>query len=120
MVAKKDKRQEHRLGTDETVFIEVASAQAGGEDTTSIVISYSIDISANGLQVIVDHELPCGGIYQICVQLEQPERRLHLIGEVKWSRLLEDDAGHLLGISLFESEDTDIQQWKEMIAERFG
>ena len=115
-----DSRQEHRLGSQETVFIEVDSAARDDEHPTSIVISHSIDISANGMQVIVDEEFTSGTIYQVCVQLNNPERRLHLIAEVKWCRYVERESGFLIGLSLFESDDTDIQQWKELIAERFG
>lgn len=115
-----DMRQEHRLGVQETVFIEVNSKAQSDDGKASIVISHSIDISANGLQVIVDEELATGNIYQVCVQVANPERRVHLIAEVKWCLCIEDDSGFLIGLSLFESDDTDIQQWKEMIAERFN
>ncbi len=115
-----DLRQEHRLGTNETVFIEVDSAAQDDEHDTSIAISHSIDISANGMQVVVDEEFSAGCIYQICVQLDNPLRRLHLIAEIKWCRYVEIESGFMIGLSLFESDDTDIQQWKEMIVERFG
>jgi len=115
-----DQRQEQRLGTEETVFIEVDSAAQNDKHNTLIVISHSVDISANGLQLILDEQLPNGSIYEVCVQLSDPERRLHMTAEVKWTQFVEEEGGYMTGLYLFESDDTDIQQWKEMIAERFG
>ena len=102
-------RQEYRLAERETVYIEQ------GND---IVITQTLDMSANGLRVIGDTELPAGSIVRTCVQLKNSHERFMLVCEVKWSQLHLHPGEFLLGLSLFESEDTDIQGWKEMIARR--
>ena len=115
-----DKRQEQRLLFEDIIFIEVASAGIDSNAPAAIVICNTLDVSANGLQVSMDRPLSVGGIHQIGVQLREPERRLYLTAQVKWCRTDENVKGHMLGLALFESEETDIQAWKELIAERFS
>lgn len=110
-------RQEYRLDTPLTVFIELIAANINTPAT--IVISQSLDISANGLRIITDRELPVGSILSSCVQLHNSERRFMLSTEVKWSQAHLNNGEYLIGLALFESEDTDIQAWKEFIAEQF-
>ncbi len=116
MTNSSDKRQEYRLHAREVVFIEAVS---GDEDKSScIIVSNSLDISANGLRITSSECLPVGSIHSICVQLDNPNCRLQLVIEVKWYQKLESTSEYLIGMELFESEGTDIQIWKEIIAER--
>ncbi len=116
-----DMRQEHRLLAEETVFLQLESAALDGEvgsDSVepSILVSHSVDISANGLLMLVDSPLPLGSIHSVCVVLQNPERRFQLIAEVKWVRAEQDQ--WRLGLSLYDSDGSDIRQWKLAIAER--
>ena len=115
-----DKRQESRLNTEETVFIELTSAEPGVEIPPDIVISNSVDLSANGLRVSVDRDLVIGSILRACVQFRDSPQRFLLVTEVKWCCPHERAGEFIVGLALFESEGTDIQVWKEMIAERFS
>ena len=115
-----DKRQESRLTTEETVFIELTSAEPGVEIPPDIVISNSVDLSANGLRVTVDRDLVIGSILRACVQFRDAPQRYLLVTEVKWCRPHERAGEFIAGLALFESEGTDIQSWKELIAERFS
>jgi Tfp pilus assembly protein PilZ len=114
-----DKRQETRLHSQETVFIELTSAEPGEETPGDIVISNSVDLSANGLRVTIDRDLALGSILRACVQFRDSPQRFLLVTEVKWCRPHEQAGEFIAGLSLFESEGTDIQTWKEMIAQRF-
>ncbi|HEY7885731.1 MAG TPA: PilZ domain-containing protein [Cellvibrionaceae bacterium] len=109
-----DQRQEYRLGANETVYIELD----GGSDGPRILLSRASDLSANGLQVALEQSLPVGNIYSLCVQLNHPEVRFVLAGEVKWCR--PHEGGFRLGIALFESDDTAILAWKTEIAHRLA
>lgn len=111
-----EKRQELRLSAQETLFIEVDS---GDENTsTQILISNSVDISANGMQVVIDRPLFAGNIHRLCLQLSEPEQRLYLSALIVWSRALADDEGYAIGMQVLESQGTDVQLWKEWIAGR--
>ena len=110
-------RQEYRLNTQLTVFIELIAAIDTSPGT--IVISKSLDISANGLRIISNSDIPTGNILNTCIQLKNSENRFILITEVKWSQPYENNGEYLIGLELFESENTDIQAWKEFIAFQF-
>lgn len=113
-----EKRQELRLSAQETLFIEVDSGEDGAQ--TQIVISSSVDISANGLQMIIDRPLLAGSIHRLCLQLDVPDAWLYLSAMVIWVRPLADDDGYAVGVQVMESQGTDIQQWKTWVAQRLG
>jgi len=111
-----DQRQEYRLETQLTVFLELGD-EANNE--TAIVISRSLDISANGLRIITDRELIPGSILRSCVQTQEIDKRFMLITEVKWLQPWQNSGEFLVGLALFESENSNIQEWKEFIAQQF-
>jgi len=108
-----NQRQEYRLATQLTVFIELGDEKS---NDPIIVISRSLDISANGLRIITDRELPVGSIVRSCVQSLDIEQRFLLITEVKWSQPWQESGEFLVGLALFDSQDSHIQEWKEFIA----
>jgi hypothetical protein len=106
-----EQRQEYRLPRKLTLFIELGD---GTSEKSILVASQSLDISANGLRVITDQELPEGSILRSCIHAG--DARFVLVTEVKWCSEWQHPGEYLVGLALFESEDTDIQQWKEFIA----
>lgn len=112
-------RQEYRLESGEVVYIELESADPEGGGDAKILVSRCIDISANGFQVVADEPLTPKSIHEVCIQLDRPRCRLHMVAEVMWSRLFEgEDSEYSIGLKLYESQDTDIIEWKRVIAER--
>ena len=98
---------------EETVFIEIIASDS--RSAGSVIMCNSLDLSANGLQVIVDEEISIGTILRICIDLKE-EEPIFLVAEVKWQRPDVDSGAFRIGFLLFESEDTDIQRWKELVA----
>ena len=117
MAFDQEKRQELRLSAEETIFIEVDDG--GLDETPQIQISRSLDVSANGLQLVSDQPLCPGHIHRLCLQLVNPDRRFYLTAQVAWCRPLDDDS-YVLGLKLLESQGTDVHLWKAWIAERWG
>jgi hypothetical protein len=123
-----EQRQEWRLTSEDTVFVELADELSGGEETSRIVICDVLDMSANGLRVLMDEAPPKGSILRICVQLSDTETMIFLSAETMWIKGdtgteagldLEGTGGaYQIGFSLFESEDTDIAAWKRLVADR--
>jgi|TARA_Y100000310_G_scaffold282900_1_gene304487 hypothetical protein len=109
-------RIESRLELAETVFVEVLSTSADHHEAPRIIICNSLDLSANGLQVVVDEEMPLGSILRLCIDMHDRDP-LYLVGEVMWQRRNAKSEGYCIGFSLFESDDTDIQSWKEVVAD---
>jgi len=112
-----DQRQEYRLETQLTVFLELGD-EPDAEPT--IVVSRSLDISANGLRIITDRELPAGSIVRACVQTQDMHQRFVLITEIKWVQAWQNPGEFLIGLALFESENSNIVEWKEFIARECG
>ena len=107
-------RAETRLDLEETIFIEIIASDSRSEG--SVIMCNSLDLSANGLQVILDEEISLGSILRLCIDLPTTDP-IFLVGEVKWIRPDEAAGAYRIGFELFESEDTDIQRWKEMVAD---
>jgi PilZ domain len=115
-----DQRQEYRLETQLAVFLELGDEQDASNPNhePSIVISRSLDISANGLRIITDRALTPGSILRSCIQTHDLNTRFMLITEVKWLQTWHNPGEFLVGLALFESEDSSIQEWKEFIAQQ--
>jgi hypothetical protein len=107
-------RLETRLDIEATIFIEIIASDSKSEG--SVIMCNSLDLSANGLQVIVDEEISMGTILRLCIDLKDADP-IFLVAEVKWQRTDEETSGFRIGFLLFESDDTDIQRWKELVAE---
>lgn len=109
-----NKRVETRLELEETIFIEIIASDS--RSAGQVIMCNSLDLSANGLQVILDEEISMGTILRICIDLRNAEP-IFLVGEVKWIRPDEAAGAYRIGFLLFESEDTDIQRWKVLVAD---
>ncbi len=109
-----EQRQEYRLNNQLTVIIELDSP-ADSEPT--LVVSNSLDISANGLRAIAPQAVPTDNILRCCIRDATSDRQFLLVTEVKWCRPYGDDGDFLIGLSLFDSAGTDIVEWKEYIAQ---
>ena len=114
--AASERRSEQRLDEGVTIFVERQSAAYDNSNPANIVICKSIDISANGLQVRMDEPIPLGTILRLCAQFSSGRESLYVVAEVKWLR--QEGDSYCIGFALFESEQTDIIAWKELIAGR--
>lgn len=108
-----EQRQEYRLNNELTVIIELDSSSEG---EPTLVMSKSLDISANGLRVIAPQAVPTENILRCCIRAAASEHQFLLVTEVKWCRPYQTQGDYLIGLSLFDSEGTDIVAWKEFIA----
>ncbi len=107
-------RGETRLEIEETIFIEILASDSSSAGM--VIMCNSLDLSANGLQVILDEDISIGSIFRLCIDLKSQDP-IFLVGEVMWKRPDAETEGFRLGFSLFESDDTDIQRWKELVAD---
>lgn len=109
-----ERRTETRLHEQATVYVEVQASDYGDTTPPKVVICNSVDISANGLQVRMDDPLPVGTILRLCAEFHDEREPIYLVGEVRW--LKTDSEGYAVGFALFESENSDIGEWKSLIA----
>lgn len=108
-----ERRTETRVNQETTFFVEIYA----GEDSedSKVIICNSLDISANGIQLQMDTNIPVGSILRICADIDREEKELYLVGEVRW---VAPEEGHFnIGFELYDAENTDISGWKNQIAE---
>jgi len=104
-------REETRIEQEETIFIEMLSGESN-----DVIMCTSLDLSANGLQVVVDSDIPLESILRLCIDIPDKDP-IFLVGEVMWKRPDPDSDGIRLGFLLFESDDSNIEEWKLWMAD---
>jgi hypothetical protein len=110
-------RGEVRLEARIPVFVELPEQDedepGSGE---ALLLCRLVDFSANGARILMDRPLPIGAILRISAQLPEQHRPLTVVGEVRWVRC--EEGRCLVGFSLYEADQTDILQWKALLARR--
>lgn len=114
------KRSEPRIASQVAVFVETYSAPSSEAVSTNIVISKTLDVSANGLQVVMDSPLHIGSILQLCIEFTQDHQRYHLVGEVRWVSRTRFEKHFLVGFMLLDAGQSHIEDWKQKVAIMMG
>lgn len=110
----RDERQSTRFESQYTIFIEKLASSADRTSPGNVILCNSLDLSAQGLQVVVDDVIEVDTILRLCLDIKNREP-IFVVGEVKWQRPDTESDGVRIGFSLFESDDTDIDAWKNAI-----
>lgn len=110
-------RGELRLPAQIPVFVELPEQDDDEQSTGEpLLLCRLVDFSANGARILIDRPLPVGAILRISAQLPEQHTPLTVVGEVRWVRC--EDGRCLVGFSLYEADQTDILQWKSLLARR--
>ncbi|TNC79903.1 MAG: hypothetical protein C9356_16590 [Oleiphilus sp.] len=109
-----ERREEVRMNIGAEIFIECVAAEPGEGRSAEVLRCEAVDVSANGMQVMVERKLVQGAIHTLVVEVYRNEDVYRLTSEVKWVEKKED--GYLIGLALFDSEDTEIIDWKLAMA----
>ncbi|MCK5874743.1 MAG: PilZ domain-containing protein [Alcanivoracaceae bacterium] len=115
MADRQDHRSEVRLALRIPVFVELPESD-DDESHAPLLLCRLVDFSANGAQIRLDRSLPQGAILRLSAQLPEHCTLLTVVGEVRWVRF--DAGSYLIGFSLYEADQTDIEQWKSLVAGR--
>ena len=107
-----EERSERRVSTESTILIEVLSSSADNASPGKFSICTSFDLSESGLQVGIDQSVPVNAILRLCLDLKDRDP-IFVVDEVKWRIPDPESEGYRLGFSLFDSDGTDINKWKE-------
>lgn len=109
-----ERREEARLNLGAEIYIETVSQEPGEKNPSVVLKCECVDLSANGLQVLVDEALVVGAIHTLLIEFDSKEKPFKLIAEVRWVK--PHAQGYLIGLSLYDSEGTEIIDWKFMMA----
>ncbi len=109
-----EKRVEARLNVDAEIFIETVSQAPGDPTPPTIVQCDCVDLSANGLQVLVNEALTPGAIHAMIVEVSGQDQSYRLTAEVRWVKPYKSE--FLTGLMLYDSEGTEIVDWKFLMS----
>ena len=109
-----ERREEVRLTIGAEIYLEKVAAEPGEDNSAQVVRCEAMDISANGMQVAVDQELTGGAIHTMVVEIYRSEQVYRLSAEVKWCRKNKHE--YHAGLALFDSDGTEIVDWKMTMA----
>ena len=114
-------RKHLRLPVQSRVFIELEAPVSGSDAPGNIVVCKTLDVSARGLQVALDHELIEQAYLQIGIEPPHAEgataQPFFLAAQVKWCRAGDAaDQPWLAGLALLPAGQSDIDQWIELIS----
>lgn len=113
MSTSNERRCETRLGEKTTVFVEIISAEFDNSQPASVIVCNSLDLSAGGMQLQMDHEVPVGSILRLCAELYDVDQALYLVGEAKWVE--KEDDHYKIGFELYDAENTDFSGWRRVM-----
>lgn len=116
LINDEERREETRLNRSAFLYVETVSSAPDSNDGPVVVACKTLDFSANGLQVQMNEKLTAGAIHQMALDLPTSKERFQLTGEVRWVRPLPSGEAYVAGIMLFDSEGTEIIDWKLAIA----
>ncbi len=108
-----NKRREPRLSDEIAVFIEMQTTPSA-DSKPEFCITKTLDISAHGVKVLLDAELPLNSFHQLCFEIS-PKRFL-LVGQVAW--VAQCPEGVAIGFALMDSAQTQFTAWQHYMAER--
>ena len=109
-----EKREEARLNVAASIYIETVSKEPGSSQEAQVVECECIDLSASGIQVLVPEPLKQGAIHTLIIEIEKDSKNYRLIAEVKWVKPYKSD--FLTGLMLYDSEGSEIIDWKFMMS----
>lgn len=119
MELEQDNRKEFRLTGEFTVFLETLSAPPEHEFQSHVVICNTMDISSNGIGLMLDEPLALGLILQMYIEMSDTKERFFLVAEVKWCQpSTEDEECFNTGFELYNSDGTDIVEWKKLVSKK--
>jgi hypothetical protein len=109
-----EKREEARLNVDADIFIETVSQEPGDSKPAQVAQCECVDLSANGLQVLLNENLQRGAIHALIIDIAGQDKVYRLTAEVRWVKPYRSE--FLTGLMLYDSDGTQIIDWKFLMA----
>ena len=111
------KRKYLRLPLETRTFIELVSPTADDSDPGVLVTCETLNVSRDGLQVLLAREVTVGAILQIGVDLPDSRETLYLAGEIRWCLQTGDEKlPWAVGFRILSSVNSDIDRWVDLLA----
>lgn len=110
-----DQRTEYRLTGRARVTLELEAADSVSGLEGRQLVSYTTDLSANGIRLTTSEELPLQALLPTAVVLDGSDTVFNLTGEVVWCNA-QDASSWAVGLKILESDGTSFVEWIEAVA----
>ena len=111
-----ERRRDPRLCRTERLFVQVAGCSETPDRARATLRAATADISASGLRILVNEEVPVGCSLELWVKVESRPGTFLLKGEVRWIRPAEASGAYVVGVALDPGNTRDSKRWQELLA----
>ena len=112
----KERRDGSRIPRREAVSVELRTADSGGSAPTRLVAAETVDISADGLRMILPCAVQPECFFEMCVEVEGDPRPFLLTGESRWCRPVTDRGVYEAGFRIHDGVGTDYGAWAALFS----
>lgn len=110
-----ERRKHARVSVERAIYIELVRPGFRRESENPILRCETVDVSVGGLLLRVPQPIPDGCMLNIAAPLGDWTEELHLSGQAKWSRPVEDGDDYWVGLELKDTTREDMLKWHSVI-----
>ena len=115
----KERRVDKRISPPEAFSLKIMFTSENPGLLGKNLYGSTIDVSASGLGLALQNELPVDSTIDVVVTLKGSPKQYFLSGKVRWCKEAgaDDEGNYLVGIALQDliNTDTDYKAWREVI-----
>lgn len=110
----KERRVDERITQAEAFSLKIIFTSENPSFLGKSLYGSTIDISASGLRLSLQNELPIDSTIDVIVTLKGSPKQYFLSGKVRWCEKADDKGNFHVGIALQDliNTDTDYQDWQ--------
>ena len=113
-------RKHLRMPVESRVFLELEAEAGDASQQGSVVVCTTLDVSARGLRVALEHELEENAYLQIGIDpppASEAAGTFFLIAQVRWCRPGDTpEQPFIAGLALMQAQGSDIDRWIALIS----
>ncbi|MDH5424850.1 MAG: PilZ domain-containing protein [Gammaproteobacteria bacterium] len=107
-----EQRKNKRFSSQGNLQAEVVSCESYPELTGKNISCESINISADGIQVILKEHAPVGAVLDVWVSVPKSKKKTyHLVATICWIKRTKDETAYRAGLDVSSSDKKDLEIW---------
>lgn len=114
-----ERREDKREPQKSVLSVQIVFASTAPTLLGKRIAGSTVDISPNGLGILLDCEIPDDCMLDLWVTMKDDPKKYFLSGKVRWCRPADEEGMFTVGISMYERHDTetDLNEWKKVLNE---
>ncbi|MCK4707011.1 MAG: PilZ domain-containing protein [Gammaproteobacteria bacterium] len=110
-----DQRKNKRFTSKGNLQSEVIVSDDYPELAGQNIACESINISADGIQILTKDHVPVGTVLDLWVSIPKSKQStFHLKARICWIKLTKDESSYRAGLDVTESDSNDLHDWYEL------